>query len=159
MIKNQQFHRRTERTKLMNFCITHYVLYCSLFVISSPRAYPLPLEYLLPSVCPSNEALVKTAKNTKSYYCTTLTLSHHYLVWKLETLTSNDDILIVNDVIDAFSQINSSSLVKIPIPPHAFIFMFDAPSLTNAPTNRSPKGNYLGRILEQSDREENRSIN
>ena len=67
----------------MNFCITHHVLYCSLFAIfppPAPHAYPLPLEYLLPSVCHSNEALVKTAKNTKSYYCTTLTLSHHYLV-------------------------------------------------------------------------------
>ena len=63
----------------MNFCITHYVLYCSLF-ISSSHAYPLPLEYLLSSVCHSNEALVKTAKNTKSYYCTTLTFSHYYLV-------------------------------------------------------------------------------
>ena len=28
----------------MNFCITHHVLYCSLFVISFPRAYPLPLD-------------------------------------------------------------------------------------------------------------------
>ena len=64
----------------MNFCITHYVLCCSLFVISFPHAYPLPLEYLLPSVCHSNEALVKTPKNTKKCYCTTLTLSHHYLV-------------------------------------------------------------------------------
>ena len=63
-------------------------------------------------VCHSNEALVKTAKNTKSYYCTTLTLSHHYLVWKLEALTSNDNILIVNGLIDAYSQINSSSLSR-----------------------------------------------
>ena len=50
----------------------------------------------------------------------------------------------------------------IPIPPHAVIFMFDAPSLTNAPTNRRlpqpPKDNYF-RILEQSDMEENRSFN
>ena len=75
MIKNQQFHRRKGRTKLMNFCLTHYVLYCFLFVISFRRAYPLPLEYLLPSICHSNKALVK---NTKSYYCTTLTLCHHY---------------------------------------------------------------------------------
>ena len=33
----------------MNFCITHYVLYCSLFFISFPGAYPLPLEYLFSS--------------------------------------------------------------------------------------------------------------
>ena len=26
----------TERTKLMNFCMTHFVLFCSLFFISSP---------------------------------------------------------------------------------------------------------------------------
>ena len=43
--------------KLMNFCETHFVLFSSLFVISSLRAYPLPLEYLLPSVCHSNEAV------------------------------------------------------------------------------------------------------
>ena len=60
----------------MNFCLTHYVLYCSLFLISSPRAYHLPLEYLLPSVCHSNKALVETAKNTNK----TLTFSPHYLV-------------------------------------------------------------------------------
>ena len=58
----------------MNFCVKQFVLFCALFVISSPRAYPLPLEYLFPSVSHLNEALVKTAKNTQSYYCTTLTL-------------------------------------------------------------------------------------
>ena len=56
----------------MNFCVTHFVLFCALFrlmfVISSPLAYPLPLEYLLPTVCHLNETLVETAKNTKSYY-------------------------------------------------------------------------------------------
>ena len=52
----------------MNFCVTHFVLFSSLFVISSPRVYPLPLEYLLPSVCHSNEAVVETAWNTKRYY-------------------------------------------------------------------------------------------
>ena len=52
----------------MNFCVIHFVLFCTLFVISSPRAYPLRLEYLLPSVCHSNEAVVETAWNTKRYY-------------------------------------------------------------------------------------------
>ena len=64
----------------MNFCVKQFVPFCALFVISSPRAYALPLEYLLPTVSHLNEALVKTAKNTKSYYCRTLTFSHHYLV-------------------------------------------------------------------------------
>ena len=57
----------------MNFCVTHFVrLFSSLFVISAPRVYPLRLEYLLPSVCHSNEAVVETAWNTKRYYWTTL---------------------------------------------------------------------------------------
>ena len=64
------------------------------------------LEYLLPSVCHSNEALLETAKNNN----TTLTFSHYYLDGEMKTLTSNDNILIIYDLIDAFSQISSSSL-------------------------------------------------
>ena len=56
------------KKKIMNFCVIHFVLFCTLFVISSPRACPLRLEYLLPSVCHSNEAVVETAWNTKRYY-------------------------------------------------------------------------------------------
>ena len=37
VIKNQQFDRRIQNEKLMNFCVTHFVLFFSLFVISPPR--------------------------------------------------------------------------------------------------------------------------
>ena len=109
-IKNQQFHRRTQTNKINELLYNAMFnsLLPSVFYLLPP--YPLPLEYLLPPVCHSNEALLETAKNTKSYYCTTLTFSHDYLDWKMETLRSNDNILLVNDLIGASSEINSSSL-------------------------------------------------
>ena len=57
----------TERKINELLCNTLCSLFLSLCYLPSP-AYPLPLEYLLPSVCHSNEAVVETAWNTKRYY-------------------------------------------------------------------------------------------
>jgi len=64
MIKNQQFHRRIQNEKINELlCNTLGSLFLSVCYLLSP-AYPLPLEYLLPSVCHSNEAVFETACNS-----------------------------------------------------------------------------------------------
>ena len=63
----------------MNFCVKQFVLFCALFVISSPRAYPLPLEYLFSLVkIPPHAVIFVFSVNAPTKTCLLITIISEY---------------------------------------------------------------------------------